>query len=142
MTSHSTHSAGTSFGESELRSVMESLLYLTEKFFESRVICADPGGTCNRIADTIHFLRRNFQREEQMMDVVGYPEAAPHKKEHKDLLRKLIKLKRTLVCSGYDNAMLFDLITDWKMNHVPRFDEPFGRYLHEFETNSTRVKGM
>lgn len=142
MTSHSTHSAGTSFGESELRSVMESLTYLTERFFESRVICADPGGTCNRITDTIHFLRRNFQREEEMMDVVGYPEAALHKKEHEDLLRKLMELKRTLVCSGYDNAMLFELITNWKRNHIPRFDEPFGRYLHELEMNSTRGKGL
>ena len=41
-------------------------------------------------------------------------------------------MKRTLVCSGYDNAMLFDLITDWQKNHIPGLDEPLGRYLHEY----------
>ena len=140
MMSHSTRSAGTSFGENELRSAMESLSYLTAKFFESRVICANPGGTCNRITDTIRFLRRNFEREERMMDVVDCPEAVSHKKEHKDLLRRLTRMQRTLVCSGYDNAMLFDLITDWQKNHIPRFDEPLGKHLREFEMNSAKAK--
>jgi hemerythrin len=121
---------------------MESLSYLTTKFFEPRVICANPGGTCNRIADTIRFLRRNFEREERMMDVVACPEAVRHRKEHKELLRRLTRMRRTLVCSGYDNAVLFDLITDWQKNHIPRFDEPLGKRLREFEMNSAKAKRM
>lgn len=140
MISHSTRSDGTGFGENELRSAMESLSYLTTKFFESRVICASPGGTCNRIVDTIRFLKRNFEREERIMDLVDYSESVLHKQEHKNLLRRLTIMRRTLVCSGYDNAMLFDLITDWQKNHIPRFDEPLGKYLREFEMNSARAK--
>ncbi len=140
MISHSTQEAGASFGENDLRSVMESLLYLTGKFFESRVICANPGGTCDRIVDTIRFLERNFEREERVMEFICYPEAVYHKKSHEDLLRKLAELKRTLICSGYDNAMLFGLIVDWQKDHIPRFDEPLGKYLRELETKSANYK--
>jgi len=115
---------------------MESLSYLTAKFFEPHVICAKPGGTCNRIVDTIRFLKRNFNREEQVMDVIDYPEAFRHKEDHRYLLRKLTILKRRLVCSGYDNAVLFDMLRDWQNAHISRFDEPLGRFLREFEINS------
>src|SRR3990172_1471452 len=118
MPSRATRSDETRFHGSDLRSAMECLSFLNAQFFASRVICANPGGTCDRIVDTIRFLERNFEREERMMDEVRYPEAARHKKEHEALLRKLTKMKRTLVCSGYDNAMLFDLITDWQKNHI------------------------
>ena len=142
MISHSAQEAGTDFGEGELRSAMESLSYLATKFFESTVICDHPGGTCNRIVDTIRFLKYNFEREERIINILDYPDAVGHKKEHKDLLRKLTKMERTLVCSGYDNAMLFDLITDWQKDHISRFDEPLGKYLRDFEVKSAKAKRM
>lgn len=136
MMSHSTGGAGICVGDSELRSTMECLSYLTAKFFESQVTCAHPGGACSRIGDTIRFLERNFEREERTMIVVGYPEAVRHAKQHQDLLRRLTKMKHALVCSGYDNTMLFELITDWQKSHIPRFDEPLARYLRDFAIKS------
>ncbi len=109
----------------------ESLIFVLDQLFHPKVICADPGGTCSRIEDAIRFLSRNLEREERMMATAGYPGFAAHKREHKKLLRKLKKMKRTLVCGSYDNALVFDVVTEWTKNHTDAFDKPFGDFVRE-----------
>jgi len=127
----STISAGPGLGARALKSTMESLSFLTRQYFEPRVICANPGGTCDRIVDTIRFLERNFEREEKMMDRIDYPERVRHKMEHDALLQKLIRMQHAFVCGGYDNAILLTLIDRWQMSHIRAYDEPLGKYLRK-----------
>ncbi len=92
-------------------------------------MCAEPGGSCNRIEDTIHFLVRNLKREEQLMDLSGFPDAAAHKRDHELVLRRLDRMRHTLVCGRYDNTQVAEFLQGWIDQHTSAFDKHFGRYL-------------
>jgi len=116
----------------------EYLSFVLDQMFHPQVICADPGGTCSRIEDTIRFIRRNLEREERLMAATGYPALAAHKAEHGKLLRKLERMKLTLVCGSYDNTLVFDSVVDWTKRHATAFDKPFGDFLRKHGTGPIR----
>ena len=107
----------------------ECLFFLVEKFFHPKVICPQPARSCRRIGDTLAYLRRNFEREETLMRLCGYPNLHRHKAEHDQLLRDLAYLHKTLNCSAYDNEQIRVLITDWTMRHARDHDRRFGDFL-------------
>ncbi len=100
---------------------LDCLVFVLRQLFHPQMICADPGGTCSRIEDTIRFITRNLDREEQLMAAAGYPALAAHKREHEKLLQKLERMKRTLVCGNYDNTDVFDFVMDWTKRHAAAF---------------------
>jgi len=116
----------------------ESLAYVLEQLFHPHVICADPGGTCSRIEDTIRFLARNLEREERLMAAAGYPGLTVHRAEHEKLLRKLERMKLSLVCGSYDNTVVFDSVVDWTKRHAADHDKPFGDFLRQHGSGSVR----
>lgn len=112
-----------------LEASREGLFFVLDRFFHPRVICTDPGGTCGRIEDTIRLLSRNLEREERLMLKTGYPRSAAHKWAHDALLRKLDRMKHTLVCGDYDNALVFDFMTKWLKTHSATYDKHFNKFL-------------
>ena len=128
MFGNTTFSGSASFAN-RLDANRESLLFVIEQYFHPKVICAERGGTCGRIGDTIRFLKRNLEREEQLMELSGYPGLADHRRDHQTALQKLEKLRATLVCSHYDNGLVFDFLERWADNHSRVFDRPFGDFL-------------
>ena len=116
----------------------DCLVFVLHQLFHPQMICADPGGTCSRIEDTIRFLSRSLEREERLMAATGYPALAAHKREHEKLLRKLERMKRTLVCGGYDNTLVFDDVTEWTRNHAAAFDKPVTDFLRKHGSGPTR----
>ncbi len=108
----------------------DSLLFLLDKLFHPQVMCAEPGGSCARIDDTIRFLKRNLTREERLMDLVRYPDAAAHKRDHQQVLRRLESMQRTLICGLYDNTQVAGFLDAWAERHAIDFDKPFGDFLY------------
>ena len=114
---------------------------MLEQLFHPHVICADPGGTCSRIEDTIHFLSRNLEREERLMAAAGYPGFVVHKAEHEKLLQKLERMKRTVIFGCNDKAFVFDSVMEWTKRHDAAFDKPFGNFLRKHGTEPVQGKG-
>jgi len=108
----------------------ESLLFVLDGYFHPQVICADPGGPCSRIEDTIHFLVRNLKWEEWQMEQFGYPEAIAHKRDHELILLRLQKMKNSFVCGRYDNRQVAQLIETWADQHALTYDKPFADFLN------------
>lgn len=113
-----------------------------DRFFHPSVICAYPGGTCQRIEDTIRHLEQDLGREEKLMARTGFPGITAHKKEHRKLLNNLNQLKRTLVCGRYDNALVADYLTEWMKSHATDFDKPFGKFLKEQGIDISQREGF
>ena len=119
----------------------EYMSVVLDNLFHPRVICAEPGGTCSRMEEAIRILGRHLEREERLMATAGFSEFAAHKREHANLLRKLEKMKRTLVCGSYDNAFVYGEITEWMDAHAGTFDRPFGDFLRESGTDANQGRG-
>lgn len=119
----------------------KSLNYVLCELFHPKMMCADPGGSCTRIADTVRFISRNLEREERLMET-GYPGYAAHKRAHGILLRKLDRMKRDFVCGAYDNALVAESLTRWTRSHNAAFDRPLADFLRERGTESVRRVGF
>jgi len=107
----------------------ESLLFILDEYFHPQVICADPGGPCTRIEDTIQFLIRNLKWEEWQMEQAGYPDTRAHKKDHEQILLRLQRMKNSFLCSRYDNRQVAQLIESWADQHSLAFDKPFEDFV-------------
>ena len=132
------HFATTVSGVRTIDASRKCLSFVLGRLFHPRVICAAPGGRCTRIEDTILFVRRNLDREDRLMTEAAYPGFAAHKREHKTLLSELDGMRRTLICGSYDNALVSDFLTDWTRRHTASFDKPFGEFLHDHATESSK----
>lgn len=135
------HPTGT---EDPIRTIIESskcLKFVIERYFHPKVICAEEGGSCGRLENTILLLSRNLEREERMMEEAGYPDLASHKKEHETILRNLETLRRTLSCGSYDNDLVFEFVSEWAENHAQEFDAPFGVFLREHVDKPVQERG-
>lgn len=107
----------------------QCLQFVLDRLFHPQVMCADQGGVCARIKDTIRFVTRSFDNEERLMLESGYPDFVPHRREHEKLLRSLTEMECTLVCGDYDNRRVFAFLTKWTNRHAAAFDKPFGNFL-------------
>ena len=107
----------------------ESLHFLLDRYFHPQTICANPGERCQRIDDTIRFLTRNLGREERLMMLSEYADAAAHKRDHKMALQKLEELRDTLICGHYENTQIADFLENWVDDHAVAFDKPFEDFL-------------
>ncbi len=107
----------------------ESLQFVLDGYFHPKVICGDPGGSCSRIEDTIHFLVRNLKWEEYQMEQSGYPDARAHKKDHEKILLRLRKMENNFICGRYDNRQVAQLVEAWAGQHNVVFDKPFEEFL-------------
>lgn len=127
-----------------IRPIVESrkcLIFVVERYFHPKVICAEPGGSCQRLENTILLLSRNLAREEQIMEETGYPGLDAHKKEHETILRNLETLRRTLICGCYDNELVFEFVMEWAENHAREYDRSFDEYLNGQGPDAVHNKG-
>lgn len=108
----------------------ECLMFLIERFFGPEVVCPEgKTGPCQRLWETIRFMSRQFDREEHLMRLAGYPDLLEHAAEHQELLARLRALLETLDCNHYDNDAVAGTLRDWCHEHVEEFDRPFGHHL-------------
>jgi len=134
-----------SSADASLRTIVESkkcLTFVIEKYFHPKTICANQGGACARLEDTILFLSRNLKREELLMEEAGYPDLYAHRKEHETILRNLETLRRTLICGGYDNDRVFDFVKEWVDGHTEAFDKHFEEFVRDFHLNECQSKSI
>ncbi len=123
------HFSDVDTGVGSIDTSRQCLRFVLDRLFHPQVICANRGGVCARLTDTIRLISRNLEREERLMLDSGYPGFATHKREHEKLLLKLANMERTLICGEYDNRQVSEFLTDWMNHHVAAFDKPFGNFL-------------
>ncbi len=116
-------------GVREIDATNECLEFLLERQFLQGLPCESTGRHCPKIEDLTRFLARKFEREEILMERVGFPGLLHHRSEHAKLLARVDLLRNNLVCGMYDSQRVFSVVTTWAVRHLREFDDPFGRYL-------------
>ena len=90
---------------------------------------AEPRVLFDLLNDLGEGLRIHFALEEKIMQQLGYPELAEHRKLHKFFIRKTLNLRR-LISDDPDNirdeALVF--LGHWLVEHIRTEDQRFGPY--------------
>lgn len=83
------------------------------------------------------YVNHHFQLEEEYMDIYNYPAAKEHKKEHKELIKKLKIFRKTH--KEYDDKAADRLIitlNNWIRNHILEEDKKLGSHITSCEKKS------
>jgi hemerythrin len=80
------------------------------------------------------YVNHHFKLEEEYMDIYYYKDAKAHKKEHKDLIKRLRVFRKKY--SGYDDQAIDTLLVtlnNWILNHILGDDKKLGEYILDCE---------
>ena len=81
--------------------------------------------------DLIEYTNSHFTREEELMDHYRHPEHLTHKKNHQELLQKLIEIRDMYYKGNKDIITGLALIfNSWLMDHLYSDDKKLGEYLN------------
>ncbi|RZI42822.1 bacteriohemerythrin [Herbaspirillum sp. HC18] len=78
----------------------------------------------------ITYTRDHFQREEHHMTALRYSKLAEHKRQHKELLEKVLDMQAKFI-TGHVTvaAQVSTLLRDWLSIHIRREDKEFAAQL-------------
>ncbi len=83
------------------------------------------------------YVNHHFKLEEEYMDIYYYPEAEAHKKEHKDLIKRIKAFRKS-----YKNAdeeavdKLLITLNNWIRDHILGDDKKLGDHIISSEQKS------
>lgn len=76
------------------------------------------------------YVNHHFKLEEEYMDIYYYPDTDLHKKEHKDLIKKIKSFRKNY--TEHDEQSINKLLitlNDWILNHILENDKKLGEYI-------------
>ncbi len=80
----------------------------------------------------IEYTQTHFQTEEKYFEKFGYPENAPHKREHAAFTAKVSQFK-----SAFDagraalSVEVMAFLSDWLQKHIKGSDKKYGSFLNK-----------
>lgn len=86
---------------------------------------------CIEILDKlVEYTRVHFAVEESLMRILGYPDYAPHRHEHENLISQVVELQRKLK-SGEANVSfeLMHFLKNWLTHHIMGTDKAYAPYF-------------
>ncbi len=116
------------------------LIRLTGKL----IVASDSGDDQNlisyRINKLIVFTRKHFDREEEAMRRVKFPDRKAHVAEHTKLLEEVLELKQEL--EGVDETSPFYVhvfMNKWLHDHILNFDVKLAKALNDSAITEPRI---
>lgn len=101
-----------------------NLLAMAVEHDTSREIMTEIFGTLRDYTDT------HFSYEELLFDRFGYPDAAKHTTEHKNLLGQVIDLERRWLAGEAEiGPEVLTFLVDWLRNHILGSDKAYSAFL-------------
>jgi len=91
----------------------------------------EPGEVVQECMDNlIEYVVFHFEREEQQMREVDYPDYTAHLAEHNWLIRTALKFKSDLRYRRLEGDAVADLLADWVLRHIRQEDRKYTVYLN------------
>ncbi len=76
------------------------------------------------------YVNHHFKLEEEYMEIYYFPDTDLHKKEHKDLIKKIKSFRKNY--AEHDEQSINKLLitlNDWILNHILENDKKLGEYI-------------
>ncbi len=103
-----------------INSLQTAVYYPTDEAFERKAL-----------RELVDYTKYHFQREEDLLREHDYPDYAPHKKEHEDMIAKVRDF-----CQAYEKdreRTIYDLtqfLKTWLIEHINGTDQKYVSFLH------------
>lgn len=122
-----------STGVREIDADTESLCFLMAHIFDPLVECRRRHGECNhmgctRIGAIATFIERTFRRQEELMGLAEYPQAADHHADHDALRTQLAAMCEAGVCADRDRQVVREAVVRWLTRHNRACDRPLANW--------------
>ena len=81
----------------------------------------------------IDYTRYHFDREIDILEKYDYPDLAMHRREHDDLIKRVLQIKARIDDEKADEISLETMLflQDWLINHVMEHDRDYGAFLRQ-----------
>jgi hemerythrin len=112
-------------GDSEVDSQHQYLFELTNEF-----IAADSLTKMRSLMILLYkHTREHFEKEEQLMRDLSFPEQATHQESHNQLLRRLSELSMDVGKGFMNKPAIVALMSDWATKHVLVDDAKIAEFM-------------
>lgn len=79
----------------------------------------------------VDYTRHHFTMEESLMRVTNYPDFAPHKELHQNLMAQIHKVQDELAGGQLDlDGEMLQFVKIWLIQHINETDRRFGKFFH------------
>ncbi len=120
-----------SVGHEVLDRQHKKLIAIMNKLVEHRSLSADSEVISDVINELMNYVREHFDREEQILASVGYPQLQHHHQEHIVLVESLSEIM--LAAIGEEQTVpdeLIRLLQEWICHHILEEDRAYADYLN------------
>jgi hemerythrin len=83
------------------------------------------------LSELVNYTASHFAHEEKLFDKYQYPDTLVHKKQHKDLVTKVLAYKKDYDKGEYLITMdIMNFLKDWLVKHIAGSDKRYTEFLN------------
>lgn len=119
-----------SVGVDELDDQHRRLLEIINHLHEAMKSGNDRQRLCEVVDELVHYTRLHFEFEEKMMEQVGYPELAEHRRRHDAMVARVEQFRGDVADARASFGLkLMDFLKYWLTKHILGTDKGYAVYL-------------
>ncbi len=108
------------------------LIELTTKLVDAVHSGHGRAATVPVLKDLIQYTKTHFHDEEALMERVGFPDLAEHRREHERFIQEVAAAAReVLTGTGVPTTRILNFLSDWLVDHIMVFDRKIGVYMKQ-----------
>ena len=112
----------------------KELLSMTNELYDACLKGGDEAVTCFKktIRMMVNHTKEVFTHEEELFEKTAYPEAAPHKAEHRDFIKNILEHEKKFQAGvRFAPNSFVRFLMEWISSHIAVNDKNFGIYYAE-----------
>jgi len=101
-------------------------------FFETTENIPDEEQYIETLNFLVSYVKEHFKTEEDLMKECNYPLLAGHKKEHEELVKKLVTTYKELIKGGFNESIIEStnaLVQEWYVSHINMHDKKMAEFI-------------
>ncbi|HWR15505.1 MAG TPA: hemerythrin family protein [Terriglobales bacterium] len=111
-------------GFPELDAEHREVVRLMNQLHDASTLEKDPQVLNSILQELVAFTKSHFAEEEQVMEKLGYPAQAEHKRQHQEVLGMLLAFQGgSDAGDSISNIAMLELLQGWLGKHIPTEDK-------------------